>query len=186
MLQHIWISRTLVLISASKPAYNEQISQGDNMHEELKNVLTLFRERRRNLDIMKTPEIFIQQTSNPKEVEQWLDAKGFSEKTIKSLKGLTGNQIFALNKETLEDYCGAEEGRRLASQLTIQRNVSGVRFGQILYYVVLIFTDSLTIIWFQYKTTRSSELMSILAKVRQKTDAPADNNNITTTETMKV
>lgn len=98
------------------------------MHEELKNVLTLFRERRRNLDIMKTPEIFIQQTSNPKEVEQWLDAKGFSEKTIKSLKGLTGNQIFALNKETLEDYCGAEEGRRLASQLTIQRNVSGVRF----------------------------------------------------------
>lgn len=108
------------------------------MHEELKNVLTLFRERRRNLDIMKTPEIFIQQTSNPHEVEQWLEAKGFSEKTIKSLKGLTGNQMFALNKETLEDYCGAEEGKRLASQLTIQRNVSGVRFD-VINFETLIF-----------------------------------------------
>lgn len=98
------------------------------MHEELKNVLTLFRERRRNLDIMKTPEIFIQQTSNPNEVEQWLEAKGFSEKTMKRLKGLTGNQIFSLSKDTLEDYCGPEEGKRLASQLTIQRNVSGVKF----------------------------------------------------------
>lgn len=97
------------------------------MQEELKNVLTLFRERRRNLDILKTPEVFIHQTSNPQEVERWLEAKGFSDKTIKRLHGLTGNQIFALSKDTLEEYCGADEGKRLASQLTIQRNVSGVR-----------------------------------------------------------
>ena len=96
------------------------------MQEELKNVLTLFRERRRNLDIVKTPEIFIQQTSSPFEVEKWLKAKGFSEPTVKKLHGLTGNELFALNRRTLEEYCGSEEGKRLASQITIQRNVSGV------------------------------------------------------------
>lgn len=97
------------------------------MQEELKNVLTLFRERRRNLEIVKTPEIFIQQTSAPHEVEKWLVAKGFSEKVVKKLKGLSGNELFALKRHTLEEYCGAEEGKRLASQITIQRNVSGVR-----------------------------------------------------------
>lgn len=98
------------------------------MQEELKNVLTLFRERRKNLDIVKTPEVFIQQTSNPAEVETWLTAKGFSERTVKKLHGLTGNELFALNRKTLEDYCGVEEGKRLASQITIQRNISGVSF----------------------------------------------------------
>lgn len=52
------------------------------MQEELKNVLTLFRERRRNLEIVKTPEIYIQQTSSPKQVENWLTAKGFSDSTV--------------------------------------------------------------------------------------------------------
>lgn len=104
---------------------NENI-QVDDMHEELKNVLTLFRERRRNLDIVKTPEIYIQQTSTPMEVENWLQAKGFGERTVKKLNGLTGNELFALNRKTLEEYCGTEEGKRLASQITIQRNVSGV------------------------------------------------------------
>lgn len=103
-------------------------NQVDDMQEELKNVLTLFRERRRNLDIVKTPEIFIQQTSSPAEVSTWLTAKGFNDKTVKQMKGLTGNELFALNRQTLEEYCGVEEGKRLASQITIQRNVSGVRF----------------------------------------------------------
>jgi epidermal growth factor receptor kinase substrate 8 len=106
---------------------NEQNSQVDDMQEELKNVLTLFRERRRNLEIVKTPEIFIQQTSNPQEVEKWLLAKGFSDKTVKKLHGLSGNELFALKRHTLEEYCGPDEGKRLASQITIQRNVSGVR-----------------------------------------------------------
>lgn len=101
-------------------------NQVDEMQEELKNVLTLFRERRRNLDIVKTPEVFIQQTSSPNEVEQWLEAKGFSEKTVKKLNGLTGNELFALKRHTLEEYCGSEEGKRLSSQITIQKNVSGV------------------------------------------------------------
>lgn len=96
------------------------------MQEELKNVLTLFRERKRNWDVHKTPEVFITQKSSPAEVQNWLEAKGFSESVIKRLHGLTGNEIFALKRETLEQYCGVEDGKRLASQITIQRNISGV------------------------------------------------------------
>jgi epidermal growth factor receptor kinase substrate 8 len=39
-----------------------------------------FRERRRNLEIVKTPEVYISQRSNPDEVQKWLKAKGFNEK----------------------------------------------------------------------------------------------------------
>lgn len=99
------------------------------MQEELKQVLTLFREKRRTLDILKTPEIFIQQSSSANEVEKWLRAKGFSDSVVRKLHGLNGNELFLLTRETLEDYCGMEEGRRLASQITIQRNVSGVNIA---------------------------------------------------------
>lgn len=105
---------------------NSNNNNNDDMQEELKQVLTLFREKRRTLDIMKTPEIFIQQTSTAIEVKQWLRAKGFSENVVRKLNDLNGNELFLLKRETLEDYCGIEEGRRLASQITIQRNVSGV------------------------------------------------------------
>lgn len=98
----------------------------DDMQEELKTVLTLFRDKRRILDIVKTPEIYIQQSSSAVEVENWLQAKGFSEKVVKKMNGLNGNELFALKRHTLEDYCGSDEGRRLASQITIQRNISGV------------------------------------------------------------
>ncbi|XP_037045483.1 epidermal growth factor receptor kinase substrate 8-like isoform X2 [Bradysia coprophila] len=128
------------------------VSGQDEVNEELKNVLTLFREKRRVLDIVKTPEIFIQQSSSATEVEQWLKAKGFSDRVVKKMHGLNGNELFALKRHTLEDYCGSEEGRRLASQITIQRNISG------------------------YKTARSSELQALLAKARKKTDAEVDAN----------
>jgi hypothetical protein len=32
------------------------------------------------LEIVKTPEVYISQKSDPDEVQRWLDAKGFSEK----------------------------------------------------------------------------------------------------------
>jgi len=32
------------------------------------------------LQIVKTPEVYISQRSNPDEVQNWLEAKGFSEK----------------------------------------------------------------------------------------------------------
>jgi hypothetical protein len=39
---------------------------------------------------------------------------------------MTGNEIFSLTKSQLEKHCGKDEGHRLDSQLTIQRNISGV------------------------------------------------------------
>lgn len=104
------------------------------MHRELKEVLTLFREKKRNIEINKTPDIFITQTSNPTEVQTWLKAKNFSENAQERLKGLTGNELFAMKKDTLEGYCGPEEGKRLASQITIQRNVSGVSLYSVNFF----------------------------------------------------
>lgn len=96
------------------------------MNEELTQVLKLYREKRCNWDIHKTPEIFIQHTSSPAEVKQWLKAKGFSDYVIGKLGYLNGFELFSLTRETLEEHCGIDEGRRLLSQITIQRNVSGV------------------------------------------------------------
>lgn len=121
------------------------------MQEELRTVLAHFREKRRTLDILKTPEIYIQQTSTAKEVEQWLRAKGFSEKVIKKMKGLNGNELFALKRTTLEDYCGHDEGKRLASQLIIQRNVSGVSLSRPCFFTFkLSATKSLILLFLLY------------------------------------
>ncbi|XP_059608511.1 epidermal growth factor receptor kinase substrate 8-like isoform X2 [Phlebotomus argentipes] len=109
----------------SRQSMGMQQNGQEEMQEELRHVLTLFREKRRGLDIMKTPEIFIQQSSTSAEVEKWLKAKGFSEHVVKRLHGINGNELFALKRVTLEEYCGPDEGKRLASQLTVQRNVSG-------------------------------------------------------------
>ncbi|KAJ9583018.1 hypothetical protein L9F63_022634, partial [Diploptera punctata] len=107
-----------------KPLYEVLYTQ-NFLYAELKTVLTLFREKRHNLEIVKTPEVYISQNSDPDEVQNWLKAKGFSSKICKQLHGMTGNELFSLNRTQLEKYCGQAEGRRLDSQITIQRNVSG-------------------------------------------------------------
>lgn len=98
----------------------------DTMNDELNKVLKLYREKSHNWDIHKTPEIFIQPTSSPANVKQWLKAKGFSDYVISKFGYLNGHELFSLDRETLEEHCGIEEGRRLLSQITVQRNVSGV------------------------------------------------------------
>ncbi|XP_072402220.1 epidermal growth factor receptor kinase substrate 8-like [Diabrotica undecimpunctata] len=120
-------------------------SNGD-LQEELISVLTLVREKnkQRHLEIKQTPETFIDQRSNPTEIQEWLDAKGFNENIRNKFKGVSGHQIFDFNKSELERVCGKDEGKRLASQLNIQKSISG------------------------YQTVRSTELKTILAKVRQK------------------
>lgn len=96
------------------------------MNDELAKVLKLYREKSHNWDIHKTPEIFIQPTSSPANVKQWLKAKGFSDYVVTKFGYLSGSELFSLDRETLEEHCGVEEGKRLLSQITVQRNVSGV------------------------------------------------------------
>ncbi|XP_050356899.1 epidermal growth factor receptor kinase substrate 8-like isoform X2 [Nymphalis io] len=118
-------------------------STGSDLHEELKMVLPQIQQRR--LDFKKTPDIFIHQKSNPDEVAAWLEAKGFSSTAQKQLR-VSGHQLFALSRTQLERVLGQDEGKRLYSQVLVQRNVSG------------------------YKTTSASELQSILRKVREKVE----------------
>ena len=48
------------------------------MTEELKTVLEMFRKDRPHLDIVKTPDVYIDQKASAKQVQNWMDAKGFS------------------------------------------------------------------------------------------------------------
>ncbi|XP_047037001.1 epidermal growth factor receptor kinase substrate 8-like isoform X3 [Helicoverpa zea] len=120
-------------------------SGGGDLQEELKMVLPAIQQRKNKLDIKKTPDIFIDQKSNPDEVAEWLEAKGFSASTRRALR-MPGHQLFALTRPQLEQALGADEGKRLYSQILVQRNVSG------------------------YKTTSASELQSILRKAREKVE----------------
>nr|CAD7259480.1 unnamed protein product [Timema shepardi] len=54
-------------------------SSQDLMQEELKAVLTMFREKRPNVEILTTPKVYINQDSSPDEVQKWLQAKSFSQ-----------------------------------------------------------------------------------------------------------
>ncbi|KPJ00944.1 Epidermal growth factor receptor kinase substrate 8-like protein 2 [Papilio xuthus] len=118
-------------------------STGSELADELKVVLPQIQQRR--LDFKKTPDIFIHQKSNPDEVVAWLEAKGFSAAAQRQLR-VPGHQLFALSRAQLERALGHDEGKRLYSQVLVQRNVSG------------------------YKTTSASELQSILRKVREKVE----------------
>jgi len=93
----------------------------DDVNDELR-VLLQQRERRKDLEILKTPEIFITQNSKPREVEEWLRGKGFSDNIIKRLHTLSGEEIFALSPHTIESYFGQRESRRLISQIVLQKN----------------------------------------------------------------
>lgn len=110
----------------------------ENMNNELNKVLKLYREKNYNWDIQKTPEIFIQPTSSPADVKQWLKGKGFSDYIVTKFGFLNGYELFSLDKETLEEHCGIDEGRRLLSQITLQRNVSGVSISMPISYVSMI------------------------------------------------
>ncbi|KYB29689.1 Epidermal growth factor receptor kinase substrate 8-like Protein [Tribolium castaneum] len=105
------------------------------------------RKHKTHIEIRQTPEVYINQKSNPEEVQNWLKIKDFDSQICAKFKGLAGHNLFDLHKSQLEKVCGAKEGARLYSQLNIQKSVSG------------------------YQTVRSSELKAILAKAREKIEA---------------
>lgn len=84
------------------------------------------------------------QTSNPDEVAEWLEVKGFSGTAQRQLR-VPGHQLFALSRAQLERVLGADEGKRLYSHVLVQRNVSGVSApvaGIPTYFTALSFDKS--------------------------------------------
>lgn len=131
---------------------DEALMLQSNINDELKFTL-MQREKRRDLEILTTPQIYINQNSSPKEIEEWLRAKGFSDVIIKKLRGLNGEELFGLSPHIIEGYFGQQDSRRLISQIVLQKNIC------------------------EYKTIRSSELSAKLAKARQKADTKGFNPN---------
>ncbi|GLV39392.1 uncharacterized protein CBL_13271 [Carabus blaptoides fortunei] len=103
----------------------------DDINEELKNVLAQMKQRKhRVLDVLKTPEVYIKPASNSNEVQKWLKEKGFSPSVCKLMSNITGNELFNFSREQLEQICGSVEGKRLASQITLQKKICGFTIGR--------------------------------------------------------
>lgn len=98
----------------------------DSLQDELSTVLSLLREKKRHLDIRQTPMVYINQNSNSDEVQNWLQAKGFSPSNCKKFRNFAGHQLLALNEDHLQTICGEKEGKRLYSQVLIQKSVCNV------------------------------------------------------------
>lgn len=104
---------------------DELVMLQGTINEELR--ATLYqRERRKDLEILTTPNIYINQYSKPKEVEEWLRAKGFPDAIVKKLSKLNGEELFALSPHVIEGYFGQKESRRLISQIVLQKNICEV------------------------------------------------------------
>jgi len=116
-----------------------------SVQDELKNVLEIFREKDNQLDIPKTPELFISQDSKPSEVRKWLKAKNFSQRALDQFKNVDGKKLLSLKRTELISAFGKVEGSRLDGQLQISRKTTG--YG-----------------------TASSELRNVLAKAKKRAD----------------
>ncbi|XP_076675798.1 epidermal growth factor receptor kinase substrate 8 isoform X2 [Andrena cerasifolii] len=118
----------------------------EQMQEELKYVLTIYREKKQRGKNPGKREAVLDQYSSPSEVHSWLIAKGFSEKACKQLRDMTGADIFDLTKRQLDNYCGVTEGGKLYSQITLARTET------------------------EKKSPRSSELKQVLEKARHRAE----------------
>lgn len=143
-------------IPPSKPAKpQKQPKDAQNMlQEELKERMTLGPKSHKKLASIQQLKhmhcIYITPESTSLEVQSWLEVKGFSSRTLKVLKEMNGENMFELTKEQMEKYLGHEEGARLNSHLTVQKNICG------------------------FKTYKHQELKSILDKRRQKVDGTSE------------
>lgn len=97
----------------------------DKMQDELAVVLSIVRDKPR-LEIRQTPPVYISQKSTALEVQKWLKDKEFSKEVTEKLRGYTGHGLMSMTREQTEKICGLQEGRRLYSQISIQKSVSGV------------------------------------------------------------
>jgi len=119
-----------------------------SMADELKHVLSFYKEekQKQKLDILQTPEIYIDMRSTAREVQSWLKAKQFSNRVVKYLEGMNGRQVLGMKRDALETAFGKDEGSRLDSQITLSRNQT------------------------KYTQGKNSELRAILEKARKRTE----------------
>ncbi|XP_014662106.1 PREDICTED: epidermal growth factor receptor kinase substrate 8-like protein 1 [Priapulus caudatus] len=73
------------------------------------------------------PNVYIDARCSSHEVQEWLQAKAFKPSICRALEGHSAAQLFVLKPAELEQICGREEGKRLASQLEVQKNISGFK-----------------------------------------------------------
>ncbi|KAG9435174.1 epidermal growth factor receptor kinase substrate 8-like protein 1 isoform X1 [Apis mellifera carnica] len=116
------------------------------VQEELKQVLMIFREKKEYYGTSIDREPVLDQYSTPREVQNWLTFKGYSEKICKQLRDMAGSEIFNLTERQLEQYFGIAEGAKLFSQILLARNEN------------------------KTKSSRTSELKQILEKARHKVE----------------
>uniref|UniRef100_A0A8C2F2T8 Epidermal growth factor receptor kinase substrate 8-like protein 2 n=1 Tax=Cyprinus carpio TaxID=7962 RepID=A0A8C2F2T8_CYPCA len=102
--------------------------QMDKVNDELLMLITgnKVQQPARNFKVVRQSAVPLTFNSNPAEVTNWLNAKGFSKPTVERLGILTGSQLFSLNKENLKAVCG-DEGSRVYSQITVQKAQLEVR-----------------------------------------------------------
>ncbi|XP_068971202.1 epidermal growth factor receptor kinase substrate 8-like isoform X1 [Bombus flavifrons] len=142
------ISSTTSTMSSVTLKSNHSISgkkTEKEMQQELRQVLMIFREKKEHYNDSMNREPALDKYSTPREVQYWLAAKGFSEKTCKQLRDMTGLEVFDLTKRQLEQYCGIAEGSKLYGQILAARTESE-------------------------KHPRMSELKQILEKARHKVE----------------
>ncbi|KAF5274522.1 hypothetical protein FQA39_LY07134 [Lamprigera yunnana] len=124
-VEHIQLNDTPKPLKRSPSVRSTATIASDKMHDELNLVLSMYRENKKNFDIKQTPEVYINQKSNPEEVQDWLKAKNFSSDICFKFKGSSGHHLLGLTREQVEKIGGLEEGKRLYSQINIQKSVSG-------------------------------------------------------------
>lgn len=98
----------------------------ERIREELFNKLNLQNPNKKKIGIRRTPESYINQYSTPSEVQEWLKAKRFGDEVCEQLQGINGHSLFNATKSDLENICDEKEGRRLFSQVNLQKSFSGV------------------------------------------------------------
>merc|ERR1712142_1174310 len=126
-----------------------------SMADELRHVLSFYNEdKQRNLDILHTLEIFIDQRSTAREVKEWLKAKQFSNRVQQQMEGMSGRQVLGMQREALEAAFGKEEGSRLDSQIILSRNQT------------------------KYTTGKNSELRAILEKAKKRSELKKNTTEI--------
>ncbi|XP_013406979.1 epidermal growth factor receptor kinase substrate 8 isoform X6 [Lingula anatina] len=140
-----------------KPKENEEktiihkAASKDDLHNELKNQLTKGKNRNSRPVSHGRPisAVYLTMYSTTEEVGEWLQSKNFPERVVYKLDEYDGESLFKASQAELERLIGKEQGQRLASQVLVQKNLSG----------------------FKDTNSGNNELAAILQKRKQRADS---------------